>query len=138
METRFMEVLNTTVAFMPMPAHAGFASPAEEFRVYPINLSEKLIQNPNSTFLMRASGDSMRGVGIFSGDVLIVDKSRTPLHNDIVVASLNNELVVKRLRCKGVPQLCSENPAYAPIIIGEMDVSVWGVVTYVIHDPKDA
>ena len=77
----------------------------------------------------------MIDAGIFEGDVLIVDRSIEPKHNDIVLATLNNEFLVKRL-CKpaGVIKLVSENPIYPPIVIKVSDdFAVWGVVTNSIH-----
>ena len=49
----------------------------------------------------------MTGAGIFPGDLLIVDRSLTPAHNDIVIAVVHNELTVKRLvRCVGADMSC--------------------------------
>ncbi len=77
----------------------------------------------------------MIGVGIYQGDMLVVDRSLEAKHNDIVIAVLNNEFTVKRLyRRGGVVKLIPENNLYTPIIIknGE-ELSVWGVVTYNLH-----
>jgi len=77
----------------------------------------------------------MIDAGIFEGDVLIVDRSIEPKHNDIVLATLNNEFLVKRL-CKpaGVIKLISENPIYPSLVIKERDdFTVWGVVTSSVH-----
>lgn len=75
-------------------------------------------------------------VGIHHNDILIVDRSLEPSHGKIVIASLNGELTVKRLRCEGKRiQLVAENDAYPPIeISSEDDFRIWGVVTNVIHD----
>ena len=77
----------------------------------------------------------MIGAGIHSGDILIVDRSITPMNDKIVIAAVDGELTVKRLYIENnVMQLRSENPAYPPIHVQEeQDTMIWGVVTNVIH-----
>ncbi len=72
----------------------------------------------------------MEGAGIFSGDVLVIDRSLTPRNGSIVVAAVYGELVVKRLRERGNERvLASENERYEPIVVeGNDDCMVWGVV----------
>ena len=114
---------------------AGFPSPAEDEIAIPLNLNTHLIPHPSSTFFIRALGDSMQGAGIFSGDILIVDKSLQASHGKIVVALIDGEFTVKRLmiQTEGVI-LQPENPQYKPIYIRNyQDLVIWGVVTYVIH-----
>lgn len=117
---------------------AGFPSPAEEEMGSPLNLNEHLIEHPASTFFIKVVGDSMQGAGIFSGDLLIVDKSLQATSGKIIVALLNGEFTVKRLIIeKDKIFLKAENPAYPTIHVKkESDFAVWGVVTYVIHRPE--
>lgn len=114
---------------------AGFPSIAEDYIDRALNLNELLIQHPAATFFVRVSGDSMINAGIKSHDILIVDRAVTPTNNRIVIARIDGELTVKRLRLEGDRIfLCPENPAYEPLIITpSMDFEVWGVVTCVIH-----
>lgn len=114
---------------------AGFPSPADDFIDKRLNLNEFLISNDAATFYLRVEGDSMRGSGIFSGDILIVDRSVKPQNSNVVIAVLDGELTVKRLRIMhGKFILEPDNPDYEPIEIYEgMHFEVWGVVTYVIH-----
>jgi DNA polymerase V len=114
---------------------AGFPSPADDYIENYLDLNEHLITHPSSTFMVRASGDSMIKAGIQPGDLLIVDRSLEASHGKIVIAAINGELTVKRLsRVQGRIQLLPENEAYAPIdITDELDLVIWGVVTYVIH-----
>ncbi|MEZ4200027.1 MAG: S24 family peptidase [Candidatus Paceibacterota bacterium] len=72
----------------------------------------------------------MEGVGIYSGDVLVVDRAIEAVDGKIVVAAVNGELVVKRLRQAGeTATLVSANSEYGPIEVNEQDeVYVWGVV----------
>lgn len=115
---------------------AGFPSPAEENAPFePYDLGERLIPNPESTFLIRATGESMRGAGVFPGDVLIVDRSLEPSDGDVVVAAINGEFTVKRLvKEDGRVELRPENKRFRPILVtDDMDFIVWGVVKTVIH-----
>lgn len=114
---------------------AGFPSPADDFIEKKMDLNEHLIKNPAATFVVKVSGDSMLGAGIHSGDLLIVDRSLEPLDKRVVVAALDGELAVKRIRKKG-GRLClvSENPSYGDIEVRELsELNIWGVVTFVIH-----
>lgn len=114
---------------------AGFPSPAEDDVEGRLDLNELLIKHPAATFFLRVSGSSMIKAGIHHQDILIVDRSIEPVHGKIVIASLNGELTVKRLRYQGNKiQLAAENDAYPPIdITEEMDLRIWGVVVHVIH-----
>ncbi len=87
---------------------------------------------------MRVSGDSMAGAGIYSGDVLVVDRAMTARNRSIIIAAVGGELAVKRLiREQGKMYLVSENPDYEPLeVTGEMEFEVWGVVAHVIHSFK--
>lgn len=114
---------------------AGFPSPAESYIDCKIDLNKELIKKPAATFLIKVEGDSMIGAGIHNLDILIVDRSLDSSNGKIVVAVLNGEFTVKRLKkSKGKIFLCPENPKYSPIeITKEMDFSIFGVVTYAIH-----
>lgn len=114
---------------------AGFPSPAEDYESSPLDLHKYLVKHPSSTFFIKVRGDSMQGAGIFSGDLLIVDKALNPQDGKIIVAILQGEFTVKRIRFRGDKIfLIAENPLYAPIEIQEdSEFQVWGIVTYVIH-----
>lgn len=114
---------------------AGFPSPADDFLEKNLDLHEYLIKNPAATFLVRVKGSSMIQAGIFSGDMLVVDRSLKPTHKSIVVAVVDGEFTVKRMQMSaGQTYLVPENRDYKPIRITEdMDVQIWGVVTTVIH-----
>lgn len=114
---------------------AGFPSPADDYVEKALDLNEHLIENPSATFFVRVSGDSMIGAGIHNGDILVVDRSLQAKDGSIIIAALNGELTVKRLKLRGGnPILVPENPNYPELIITEeMDFCVWGVVTSVVH-----
>ena len=115
--------------------YAGFPSPADDYLDRRLDLNEFLIKHPAATFFVRVEGDSMVDAGIYSGDILIVDRSLEPKNNKIIVAVVNGEFTVKRFRkTKGKIYLLSENPDFNPIeVTDETDFEVWGVVIHVIH-----
>ena len=114
---------------------AGFPSPAEDHMHSKIDLNNLLIENPSATYYVRVNGDSMLGVGILSGDLLIVDRSIEVTNNCIVVAHLDGEFTVKRIKkIKNKIFLQAENNNYKPIeITKEMDFELFGVVAHAIH-----
>ncbi len=114
---------------------AGFPSPADDYLERRLDLNEHLIKNPASTFFVRVNGDSMINAGIHTGDILVVDRSLDPKHNNIVIAVIDGDLTVKRLSIdKTKISLLPENPKYPKIeITTEMNFEVWGVVRSVIH-----
>ncbi len=122
------EPLTVAVADSSIPA--GFPSPADNDRET-LDIGAHIVRHPNSTFFMRVAGDSMTGAGIFDRDLLVVDRSLDPRHGDIVVAVLNGEFTVKRLRqTNGRIELVPENPKYKKIMLtDEMEFEIWGVVT---------
>jgi len=114
---------------------AGFPSPAEDYLDHGLDLNEHLVKNSPATFFVRVQGDSMRGAGIASGDLLIVDRSLTPRSGHVVVAAVDGDLTIKRLKRRGASLfLVPENPGYPEIALGvESEVQIWGVATHVIH-----
>ncbi|MDA8711043.1 translesion error-prone DNA polymerase V autoproteolytic subunit [Alphaproteobacteria bacterium] len=126
----------TPIPYLLSRISAGFPSPADDYIENNLSLSELLIRNHLSTFLMKTSGDSMIDVGINDGDILVVDRSIEAKNRDIVIAILEGNLTVKRLLFKtnDLVVLKSENTAYKDIKIPEStDLEIWGVVTSVIH-----
>jgi DNA polymerase V len=103
-----------------------------------LDLNELLITHPMATFFVRAAGDAMKGAGIVSGDLLIVDRSLTASDKSVVIAVVNAEFMLRRLiKREGRLYLSPENRAYPIVEISkESDFEVWGVVTYVIHKTR--
>ena len=114
---------------------AGFPSPADDHIDRKLDLNELLIQNPAASFFVRVEGDSMKNAGINHGDILVVDRSVEATNGKIIIGIVNGDLTVKRLVLKhNSCKLVAENPDYQPVeITEEMEFSVWGVVTSVIH-----
>lgn len=117
---------------------AGFPSPGDDYIDGKLDLNEHLIKHPSATFFMKVQGDSMIDAGISDGDLLIVDRALEATDNSIVVALIDGEFMVKRIRIKnGIYYLVPENSHYHPIEVKpEMNFQVWGVVIYVIHKAK--
>ena len=115
---------------------AGFPSPATDYMENKLDLNEYLIKHPAATFIVKTSGSSMINADIYSGDLLIVDRSITPKNNNIVIASIFGDLTVKKIKKKDkLFFLVSANDDYPSIEVKEeMECFIWGVVTYIIHD----
>lgn len=118
-----------------VPVKAGFPSPADDYLEQNLDLNEHLISHPAATFFVRVDGDSMTGAGIHKEDILIVDRSLEPTNGKIVIAVINGEFTVKRIRITpGKVFLDPENPNYKTMEINpNSDFRVWGVVTFCIH-----
>ncbi len=110
---------------------AGFPSPASDYVEGALDLNELLVKRPAATFFVRCSGESMTGAGIFPGDILIVDRALEAADGAIVVAAVDGEFTVKRLRVKGGEMwLEAENPAFKPIKARKgSEWRIWGVVS---------
>ncbi|MCG6535797.1 MAG: transcriptional repressor LexA, partial [Syntrophales bacterium LBB04] len=80
---------------------AGFPSPEEEALCDVISMDDYLITKPESSFLLRVSGDSMIGEGIMEGDLVIIEKGREPKEGDIVIAEVDGEWTMKYFRKQG-------------------------------------
>lgn len=113
----------------------GFGAAADDYAERGIDLNEQLIKNKPATFFFKMKGDAMQQVGIFDGDILIVDRSFQLVNGKIIVAVLNGELLVRRFHKNfSSAFLIPENPRYKPVNLAEFsDFKVWGVVVHSIH-----
>jgi DNA polymerase V len=124
-----------SVLISPVAVAAGFPSPAQDYFDGRIDLNAHLIKDITSTFVVRVTGDSMEGAGISDGDELIVNRALEPKDGSVVIAVLDGELTVKRLRitATGVV-LHAENPNYPDIRVSDLsELTVWGVATRCLH-----
>jgi DNA polymerase V len=121
---------------IPTANATGFGAAADDYMERGIDLNEQLIRNKPATFFMRVNGDAMTGAGIFSGDVVIVDRSVKASSGKVVIATLNGEMLIRRFE-KGISRirLIPETPRLSPIDVdpSSSEFSIWGVVTYTIH-----
>jgi DNA polymerase V len=137
---------NIAISVLPAKVKAGgygsFESPALDFPEDTIDLLKLLIKDKETTFFAKVTGDSLIGIGIYDGDILIVQKGLFPRENDIVVVFYQGEFYVKRykpkykensLRLEKI-KLKSENPNYSDMDISEdTDFELWGVSTWNLH-----
>ncbi len=125
---------------------AGFPSPAEQYMEPPLDLNELLVKRPAATYFVRVSGDSMTGAGINDGDLLVVDRSLRPADGDIIIACVDGEFTVKRLRERGMGngergmgngrevRLVAANPQYPDIVLkSDQELDYFGKVTACVH-----
>ena len=128
--------MKLTVPFYLHKAGAGFPSPATDYIEEDVDLNVHLIKNVPATFIIRVQGKSMTDVGIYDGDLLVVDKSLKPKNFSTVIANVHDELVVKSFVKEKDKQFLTSGSKRTEdkiIINSESDVFIWGVVTYVIH-----
>jgi len=115
---------------------AGFPSPAEEELVDTLTLDRYLINNPDSSFLIEVSGDSMIDAGIQPKDLVIVDRALTPKNNDIVLAKIDNDWTLKYLYKKGQRvYLQAANENY-PNLVPTEELEIAGVIVSSIRKYK--
>lgn len=116
--------------------HAGFPSPAADCTER-IDITRELIRHPETTFYARIEGDSMQDAGIFSGDLVVIDRSLMASDGDYVAAYIDGEFTVKEFRSdpsNACAWLIPHNDKYRKIKVDEANsFIVWGVITHTIH-----
>ena len=129
------------IPFFDIGIAAGFPIPLDnDERAQSIELLQMLCPYPESSYLIRVDGDSMIDANIYSGDIVIVDKSqRNPSPSQVAVCQLNGDYTLKCFEVRnGVGWLIPANPDYPEIRVTEDDnFNIWGTVTYVIHKPNN-
>lgn len=112
---------------------AGFPSPAQDYLTESIDLNKTLIRHSETTFYAKVSGDSMKGVGISDGDLVVIDKSLEAQSGDYVAAFIDGEFTLKQFKLDEANHcawLVPANPKYEPIKVTEdNEFMVWGVIT---------
>ncbi|MDP6491355.1 MAG: transcriptional repressor LexA [Kiritimatiellia bacterium] len=112
---------------------AGFPSPAEEELLDTITLDEFLIEKPESTFMLRVTGDSMIDAGIHPGDMVLVERDAPPRKNSIVIAQVDGEWTIKYfVKDRQGVRLDPANSKYEPIR-PQNSLEIAGVVRSVIR-----
>lgn len=113
---------------------AGFPILAEENRNY-LSLDEYLIEDPQSSFLLKVNGDSLTGIGIYEGDIVIIERKKEAQPGDVVLAQIDKEWTLKILRKDRMRQiiyLSAANPHYPPFYPKE-ELQIFGIVKAVIR-----
>jgi DNA polymerase V len=116
---------------IPITASAGitgFESPASDYLQLPLSLDALLIEHPSATFIGKADGHSMKGVGIFNGDILIVDRQVEIKNRDVIVANLNGEFICKMIDIPNRLLLSANNKFDDVPITSDDQFTIEGVV----------
>lgn len=123
------------IPFFDLGISAGFPSPAQDFTELRINLNKEFIKNQDTTFILKVKGHSMKNIGIFDDDFIIVDKSLEPQNGKIAVCQIDGEFTIKRIKIeRKVVWLIAENEEYAPIkVTAENELIIWGIVIHSIR-----
>ena len=126
----------TAVPTLGRHVRAGRPTSGADYRADAVDLGRHLVRDPSSTFVMKVAGWSMRDAGIADGDELVVDAGLAADDGRIVVADIDGELTVKRLKRTDTGWLLqASNPDFADIPIGDKnELHIWGVVTRVLHE----
>ena len=129
---------NQSVSRPPLfacPVSAGFPSPVQDYVDKPLCLNELLVPRPAATLFIRMPDDSMQGIRIWPGDLLIADRSIKPTDGRIVAVRVLGEIIVRRLIIKGNSGwLKAESPDYASIELKEgLDYQIFGVIRHQVH-----
>lgn len=122
------------IPFFAESCAAGFPSPAQDYVEKELDLNELCIRRRASTFFVRASGSSMEELGLFDGDVMVVDRAEEAAHGDIVIAEVGGEFTVKRLQLHPRVALLPMNAAYSVIYPDEL--RLLGVVTWFFNSTR--
>lgn len=130
--------IDMSIAVAIEKVSAGFPSPAQDYIDKKIDMNEHLISNECATFIVKVGSLSMKNAGIDIDDELIVDRSLDAKHDDIVVALVDNEFTVKRLKIEQHRTwLKAENPDYDDIHLKDgQQLIIWGVVTFILKKAR--
>ena len=130
--------LSPTTKFFSLPLlgliKAGFPIMADENKDY-VSLDDYLIEDPHSSFLLKVSGDSLMGIGIFDGDYVVIEKRKNAFPGDVVLAEIDKEWTLKILRKdrgRGKIYLQAANPKYPPLY-PHQELQIFGIVKAVIR-----
>ncbi|WP_225781226.1 LexA family transcriptional regulator [Xenophilus sp. Marseille-Q4582] len=125
----------TAVSVLGRRVRAGKPTSGDDYQEDAVDLGKHLVRDPSSTFLMKVAGWSMRDAGIADGDELVVDRGVAAEDGRIVIADIDGELTVKRLRRTATGWLLeASNPEFADVPVGDKnDLHIWGVVTHVLR-----
>ncbi|CAK9887152.1 MAG: Protein UmuD (plasmid) [Candidatus Erwinia impunctatus] len=115
---------------------AGFPSPAQDYVEAELDLNDYCIRHPSATYFLRASGHSMNDAGMKDGDLLVVDKSLTPEHGDIVIASVDGEFTVKQLQTRPRLALRPMNASFPTLFPDPDTLEIFGVVIHFVHTTR--
>ena len=119
----------TSVPALGRKVRAGKPTSGDDYQEDAVDLGKHLVRDPSNTFVMKVAGWSMRDAGIADGDELVVDRGVVADDGRIVVADIDGELTVKRLKRTSTGWLLqAANPDFADIPVGDhSELNIWGV-----------
>jgi len=109
--------------FVPTGTYSGETFAQTEKSPFRLDLNRRLITHPEATFCMRVGTEGLRSLGIYKHDLLIIDRSKKPTHNSLVVFFREGEYGLNQLKL--LPK-------------DQTSLLIWGMVTYVIHKVADS
>ncbi len=139
-EENYLQKINNKLApanlFFQVPllgnVKAGFPTGAEEDLNF-MSLDEYLIDNPNSSFMLKVAGDSLEGIGIYKGDLVVLEKAKNANRGEIVLALIDGEWTLKIIeKVNGATVLRSANPKY-PDFYPHLSLEIFGIVRSVVR-----
>ncbi|AHF78848.1 Transcriptional repressor protein [Sodalis praecaptivus] len=92
---------------------------------------------PHADFLLRVSGMSMKDIGIMDGDLLAVHKTQEARNGQVIVARIDDDVTVKRLKRQGnIVELLPENSEFSPIVVDlrQQELTIEGLAVGVIRN----
>jgi len=107
---------------------------SQETRAFiPVPLERLGITPSDDIFALEVRGDSMIGKHIVEGDIVLLNKSKQPLHGNVVAALVDNQTTLKTYFDQGGKRfLHAENPAYPDIVPSE-ELQIQGVMIYLLR-----
>jgi DNA polymerase V len=134
----FLDIDPRTTRSIPLSearVSCGFPSPADDYLDRALDFNKMLVRHPAATFAVIVTGESMTGVGIFPGDIAVVDRSYSVSSGCVILAMIDGEFTIKRYCVRGNQIiLVAENQAYPEIAISpDCQFEVWGVITNTIR-----
>lgn len=128
--------LSPTTKFFALPlmglVKAGYPASVESTIDF-LSLDDYLVDNPQDSFLLRVSGDSLIDIGIYPDDMVLIERNLNAFSGEIVLAQIDREWTLKILRkTKQGIFLEAANKKYPPFTALE-ELKIMGVVKAVIR-----
>lgn len=97
----------------------GFPSPAQGYEDKPFDLNSLYIRHPSATVFMTVDSNRYTKLGIYNGDLLIIDRAKNVKENSLVVYACDSDFFIGR------------------VFSIKDECQITGVITHVIHTVKD-